>query len=457
MRQYITLILFFFCTLHVFSAEFLIKSGEEKGFSYNITHDVFIFLEDMSGVTIDFITETNSDFKWFEYTEEYISNPDAIRELTLGADYEIASNGMSTTLLFPKTNHGYYVEYDNGTSSIKKFMWITEFKPIESIKWKENEIFCYDLLLNIQPAMYYVENRQKKLIKRNLDLRYSTFKEENHTPGIYEVNMSEILADTLLRLDSVPYVDTDFTLTDNFAKKLGLNQIAEVTSDSFYTHAVIAYPAMTVNNKQENELDPDNGWETDDSGNIIFYFQPDLAEESAEFFRSSAPLAIDLKSNSSPAVNRYEWHFSRDKNFLNSYIYFEKDINNFILNEPGFHYIKLIVSSYDGTEEICSSISYACINISDSEIYVPNVFTPNGDGQNDEFKVSYKSIASYQCKIYNEWGRKVYDSTDITQGWDGKIGGTNASVGVYYYVIEARGTDGREINKRGTVNLLRSK
>jgi gliding motility-associated-like protein len=450
MKQYIVLVFLLFCNINVFSSGFSIKSGEEKGFPYNPNNDIFIFRDDMSGVTFEFSAETASGFKWFEFTEDYI-----LDELTLGVDYEIASNGMSTILHVPKTGHGYCVEYNDGSSTISKFMWITAFKPIETINWKEDVTFCYDLLLNIQPPLYYVENRQKKLINRNLDLVYSTFKEEKHVPGVYEVKMTGVLADTLIRLDSVPYANTDFTITDNFAKKIGLE--SKIVSDSFYTAAVIAFPVMTVTNKQENEMDPDNGWETDELGNVIFYFTPDLTEDLSEYFRTSAPLSVDLKSYSSPMANRYEWHFSRDINFINSYVYFEQDINNFVFTEPGLHYIKLVTFNYNGVEEICSHTAYACINISDSEIYVPNVFTPNGDGQNDEFKVAYRSITSYHCKIYNEWGRIVYDSTDITQGWDGKIGGTNASVGVYFYVIEAKGSDGRKINKEGAVNLLRSK
>ena len=81
------------------------------------------------------------------------------------------------------------------------------------------------------------------------------------------------------------------------------------------------------------------------------------------------------------------------------------------------------------------------VAITESFIDVPNVFTPNGDGQNDEFRVAYKSIAEFHCWVYNRWGKLVYDWTDPAKGWDGTINGRPAAEGAYFYVIRAKGTD----------------
>jgi gliding motility-associated-like protein len=81
------------------------------------------------------------------------------------------------------------------------------------------------------------------------------------------------------------------------------------------------------------------------------------------------------------------------------------------------------------------------VTVQTSEIFVPNVFTPNGDDVNDEFCVAYKSITSFQCWVYNRWGREVYMWTDPTKGWNGKINGKDATPGAYFYVIKARGSD----------------
>ena len=144
--------------------------------------------------------------------------------------------------------------------------------------------------------------------------------------------------------------------------------------------------------------------------------------------------------------------------FSDAFYGYAEELNSYLFKEPGYYYLKLIVRNKKGlSEELCRDSFFACINISESELLIPNVFTPNDDGINDEFKVTYKSIESYRCRIYNQWGKKVYDSTDITKGWDGTIGSARASIGTYFYIIEARGTDGRQFKEQGDINLVRSK
>jgi len=81
------------------------------------------------------------------------------------------------------------------------------------------------------------------------------------------------------------------------------------------------------------------------------------------------------------------------------------------------------------------------VQISESYLAVPNVFTPNGDGKNDEFRVAYRSLKEFHCWVYNRWGKLVYEWTDPAKGWDGTINGRPAAEGAYYYVIRALGTD----------------
>ncbi|MCX7955369.1 MAG: gliding motility-associated C-terminal domain-containing protein, partial [Bacteroidales bacterium] len=90
---------------------------------------------------------------------------------------------------------------------------------------------------------------------------------------------------------------------------------------------------------------------------------------------------------------------------------------------------------------------------------VPNVFTPNGDGINDEFIRHGKSIEEFECRIYNRWGRKVYEWNDITKGWNGKIDGNKgeASPGVYYYIIKAKDKKGKNYDLNGYFYLLKEK
>jgi gliding motility-associated-like protein len=72
-------------------------------------------------------------------------------------------------------------------------------------------------------------------------------------------------------------------------------------------------------------------------------------------------------------------------------------------------------------------------------MYIPNAFTPNGDGVNDVFHVYGTGIESFSLIIYDRWGATVFSTTDITKGWDGKVnnGEEIADSGVYDYQITA--------------------
>jgi len=91
---------------------------------------------------------------------------------------------------------------------------------------------------------------------------------------------------------------------------------------------------------------------------------------------------------------------------------------------------------------------------------VPNVFTPNGDGFNDVFKIDYQNIWEFEVKIYDRWGVKVYQSKNLDNPWNGKVNGRDAAEGVYFWQIiyqEYNGKGGGYEDKmlRGTVTLFR--
>lgn len=91
-----------------------------------------------------------------------------------------------------------------------------------------------------------------------------------------------------------------------------------------------------------------------------------------------------------------------------------------------------------------------------SELTCPNVFSPGVSiGVNDVWKVSYRSIVDFHCWIFNRWGNKIIEFTDPAEGWDGTYHGKLVSPGVYYYVIQARGSDGKNYKLSGDINIIR--
>jgi gliding motility-associated-like protein len=88
-------------------------------------------------------------------------------------------------------------------------------------------------------------------------------------------------------------------------------------------------------------------------------------------------------------------------------------------------------------------------------IYVPNGFTPNGDGVNDEWLVFGTGIKDIKATVYNRWGEKIFESDDQSQGWDGTYRGQAQPPGVYVYLVDVVYLSGEKVTKRGSLTLIR--
>jgi len=88
-------------------------------------------------------------------------------------------------------------------------------------------------------------------------------------------------------------------------------------------------------------------------------------------------------------------------------------------------------------------------------VFLPNSFTPNGDGENDILFLRGDLIESMSLEIYDRWGEKVFESNDQSVGWDGTYKGREADSAVYVYVLEATCVDGQELSDNGNVTLIR--
>jgi len=88
---------------------------------------------------------------------------------------------------------------------------------------------------------------------------------------------------------------------------------------------------------------------------------------------------------------------------------------------------------------------------------IANAFSPNGDGKNDLFYLQVQeSVIVHQFSIFNRYGQMVFDTVDLSQGWDGNFMGQPADIGVYFYYLKylCLGSD-EEIVQKGDITLLR--
>ncbi len=102
------------------------------------------------------------------------------------------------------------------------------------------------------------------------------------------------------------------------------------------------------------------------------------------------------------------------------------------------------------TEHGCTITDSMDVLVKETELDMPNAFAPNGT--NNVFKPTKRGIAALKSfTIFNRWGNKVYNSTNIDEGWDGTFNGTNQPMGVYTYIIEAVTDSGKPFTKQGNV------
>lgn len=90
-----------------------------------------------------------------------------------------------------------------------------------------------------------------------------------------------------------------------------------------------------------------------------------------------------------------------------------------------------------------------------SQIFVPNAFTPNGDNKNDIVYVRSNVMKSIYFVIYDRWGEKVFETQDLSQGWDGTYKGKPCDPGVFDYYMRAVCIDDKEFIKKGNITLIR--
>lgn len=156
----------------------------------------------------------------------------------------------------------------------------------------------------------------------------------------------------------------------------------------------------------------------------------------------SAPLEVLFRANPTPAAKLCEWTISSSTAKIatrtdadHRYTFMDKDT----------YTIHLCVTG------ACDSLTEdVTVTTAESKLMVPNVFTPNGDGINDEFRVLYESLREFHIWVFNRWGKQVYRSDNPDAGWNGYIGSLPAPEGAYFYVIRAIGNDAPKNASFGT-------
>jgi gliding motility-associated-like protein len=122
--------------------------------------------------------------------------------------------------------------------------------------------------------------------------------------------------------------------------------------------------------------------------------------------------------------------------------------STFVVTEPGKYWVTVC-----GASDTVLITPTTC----DPKIDIPNIFTPNGDGQNDLFSaIKPENIETVETKIYDRWGKEVFSTDSITIDWNGKDkSGKECNDGTYFYMITYTGKDKKTVSLKGYVQLVR--
>ena len=153
-------------------------------------------------------------------------------------------------------------------------------------------------------------------------------------------------------------------------------------------------------------------------------------------------------SADSVAVASNVWEVDQDPNTYST------PVLNYTFHSVGNYNVYLTVLNKEG----CDTVYSKSVEVLPVNLFIPNVITPNGDGINDYFVISEKGsnkpINSYfessELIIFNRWGRKVLDSKNYQNDWDGG----NLPDGTYFYVLKCKGYKDKNVVYKGSVTIF---
>lgn len=363
----------------------------------------------------------------------------------LGAAYAepvpFTTDGNNVTFTGEARDLGYRVTTADNTTA---YFWLIDYAghryTVSSISPDSGESDCSRILLTVDGSadaiIIYGINGRPETIDRDIQLDYRTLVYDADSEAYRETAVTETYDQIAGHISApAPLFDTQFTLhPDRFARQWHL-------ADDVSTGTVEATAVEARTTAEQTIESSDN---------------EQKAEAPDGSLGGSAPCEITFRAVVSDAAIYRRWEISPTPEFEDvTYSYDQLDFT-YTFTEAGTVYVRFTANNAAGTCEYAGE-SYI-VSIGTSSLLCPNAFSPGAsEGVNDEWKVSYRSIVDFDCQIYNRWGKKLATLTHPSQGWDGIVGGKPVSSGVYFYVIKARGADGKVYNLSGDINVISSR
>ncbi len=299
--------------------------------------------------------------------------------------------------------------------------------------------------------------------------KITTCKNEYILPeGIFTTGNKKIIKKTKTTTLSVPVFVTAYshkvidTVTITFKDKPNVYYYIEPTLDNKFNITFVIPEDVKIfyNNKQITELQnvPAGTYtitaQNTDGCDTTITIKTDKAklidpEFEVQYLDNRSGMPIYFKNKTfSYGYKKINYHW----NFGDGSTSTEENTSH-IYEKEGKYTITLVATAEDGTSK---TKSRTIILLPPKATGQPNVFTPNGDGQNDVFKIQLPiKLSNFRCEIFSRSGKKIYEFTDPNGGWDGKIKGEPASQGIYYYIVTGNKDDGEPYVEKSFIYLYR--
>ncbi|OUO99432.1 gliding motility-associated C-terminal domain-containing protein [Barnesiella sp. An22] len=349
-------------------------------------------------------------------------------------------NGYLSTLTLTEADCGYIIE-QNGRSY---YLWIIDYSQAPlvlngaSVSNDSGQCELTTLLLDGSGSRlnYYSINGAPKVLNRELSVSYMSLVWNAEALTYVQTAQSETIDNFTSTVQvTAPLCNTDFVISgDQLLNYWGMEQ---TVSTGEYVTTAIGVTAVAEQSYREDALNEDDRHPT-------------------EYLGGSAPAEIEFQAYTTDAVTHIEWEFSDKEDFSTTIARYNDQTLRYTFRDEGVTYVRLVGSN--STAECQAYSETFTVNIGEPRLEAPNAFSPGtSPGVNDEWKVAYKSIVSFKCWIFNKWGVQMCYLDNPENGWDGKYHGKYVDPGVYYYVIEAKGSNGQKIKLKGHINIMRSK
>ena len=382
-------------------------------------------IENASASTINY-TSSGGNVVWQRFSNLGGGYAEEITPQRDGSRYSIVPN---------QGDMGYIITED----SKQTCFWVVDYAQhsyhISNISFGESDCNRAILLADgsADAIAYYSVNGRRIVLSRDIQVEYYSMTYNEETTE-FEQSRTTASIDDIDGQFSVPapLCDTQFTISpDRFERQWGYGNYISTS-----TFSAVAIDARTSAQQTEREVDNEKPLEAELGG--------------------SAPCEISFKAALTDAAIFHRWEISSDSQFDTVDLQYNDSEFTYTFTEAGTTYVRLVANNADATCEYISD-TYT-ISIGDSQLECPNAFSPGAsEGVNDIWKVSFRSIIEFDCHIFNRWGKEIIHLTDPSQGWDGRFNGKLVPSGTYFYVIKARGSDNRDYNLSGHINIVNSR